>query len=57
MDVIGNDKVCKEEIIKAIDEMLSKLEQMPPHAMLLPLTQYDYQSLLLLLKAFCASAN
>lgn len=42
-------KITKEEIENSIEEMLTGLANMRVDAMSLPLTHYDYQSLLILL--------
>lgn len=41
----------KEELLEMIKEMIKNLEELPPGAMLTPITHYDHQSLLLLLSA------
>lgn len=42
----------KEDLIMTIDQMISNIERLPPHAHTNPLNQYDMMSLLLLMKKF-----
>lgn len=41
----------KEEIFESIAEILKSYENLPQHAMLLPINHYEFCSLLLLLQA------
>lgn len=43
------EKLSKSDKIKMIEEMLKSYENLPPHAMTLPINHYDYCSLLMLL--------
>jgi hypothetical protein len=46
---ISSMVVDREWLIKSLDEMRENVEKMPEHAMLSPITHYDYWSLLILL--------
>lgn len=41
----------KKDILDAINEMVKKIEELPPQAMITAITHYDYYSLLLILSA------
>jgi len=42
-------KLTKKEILAQIDEMIKSIENLPAHAKLLPMTQYDFCSLLMMI--------
>lgn len=44
-------KVTYDELLNALDEMINKIEAMPPHAMIVSINHYDFVSLLLLLSS------
>lgn len=46
-----NAKPTKKELLDMIDEMAKNIENLPPHAMSLPINHYDFFSLLVLLSA------
>ena len=43
----------KKTLQFTIDQMIETLENLPQHAMLTPVTQYDLYSVLLILSSFC----
>src|SRR5580765_2014623 len=44
--------LTKADCIAWIDDMINRMESLPEHAMSQPMSQYDYYSLVLLLKGF-----
>jgi hypothetical protein len=42
-------KLTKADVLQTISEMRKNIEDLPPHAMVMPLTHYDLLSLLILL--------
>lgn len=46
----------KEELLDMLSEMIKNYENLPPGALLTPITHYDHQSLLLLLSALFREA-
>lgn len=44
-------KPTKNELIAMLYEMNNNIEQLPPHAMILPVSNYDLSALLILLHA------
>lgn len=48
-------KPTKKDLIEMLDEMVKSIERLPPHAMVLPISHYDYCSLLILLSALFKS--
>ena len=44
-------KLSKEELISFLDEMVANIESLPQHAMSVPITHYDFVSLLMLLSS------
>jgi len=48
--------LTREEVLEAVKEMIKAYENLPPYAMVLPPTQYDLQSILLLLEAVLRAA-
>ena len=50
----------KEKLLSQIDDMIIDLERLPQHAMMNPITHYDYASLLVLMSTIldlCACDN
>ena len=43
------------ELTAVVDDMIESINRLPPHAMVMPINQYDHQSILLLFKAFLSS--
>ena len=41
----------KKDVLASVEHMLESMETLPQHAMMQPVTHYDYYSLLLLLSA------
>ena len=54
-------KPTKKEILNVLEEMIKTIDNLPPGAMQVPITHYDYQWMLLLLssilKADCNDSN
>jgi hypothetical protein len=48
-------KPNKKDLLNEIKEMIQSIEKLPPHAMIAPITHYDYWSMLLLLSAILKS--
>lgn len=46
----------KEELLKILDEMINTYENLPQHALITPVTHYDFTSLLLLVRELFRSA-
>jgi len=44
-------KPSKEELLKMLDDMIERLESLPPNAMIAPVTHYDLASSLILLSS------
>ena len=44
-------KTNKDELRKTIKEMIKTYESLPQHALITPITHYDYLSMLLMLEA------
>jgi len=44
-------KVTREELLDTLDQLIKNVEALPPHAMLTPITHYDYCALLILLQS------
>lgn len=44
-------KVTKEDLLDALDEMVKRIESMPPNAMVASINHYDFVSLLMLLSS------
>ena len=45
------EKPTKKELIELLDEMVANIENLPPHAMILPINHYDFCSLMILLSS------
>jgi hypothetical protein len=45
------NKVTREDLFDALDEMVKKIEEMPPNAMIVAINHYDFVSLLMLLSS------
>lgn len=46
-----DEKLSKKQLLDMLDEMVQNIENLPPHAMTLPITHYDFASLMLLIGA------
>jgi hypothetical protein len=44
-------KPTKKELIDMLDEMVINIEKLPQHAMMTPITHYDYCALMILLSS------
>jgi hypothetical protein len=42
----ANHRPSREELLDMLSEMIKSIENLPPHAMSVPVTQYDFYSLL-----------
>jgi hypothetical protein len=49
------NRPSKKELIEMLDEMLANIEKLPTHAMILPISHYDFSALLILLGALFRS--
>lgn len=49
------EKTMKESLLDSLDEMIKKIEEMPPNAMIISINHYDFASLLMLLSAIFRS--
>lgn len=47
----------QEELLDVLNEMIKNIEQLPPHAMILPINHYDFCSLMIWLSAFARSCR
>jgi len=45
------EKPNKQELILMLDEMIKNVENLPRHAMMTPITHYDYCALMILLSS------
>lgn len=50
-------KVTREDFLKALDEMISRIEEMPKQAMIVAINHYDFVSLLILLSSIFRSED
>jgi hypothetical protein len=50
-------KAKNKDVVESIEGMLEAIDRLPPHAMMLPVTQYDHYSILLLLLAALRSED
>jgi hypothetical protein len=48
-------KPTKKELLDMLDEMIKNVEKLPVSAMMVPITHYDYCSLMILLSAILRS--
>ena len=48
-------KATKEDFLNALDEMIRRIEEMPPQAMVVSINHYDFVSLLILLASIFRS--
>ena len=46
----NNETTPRERVIAQLSMMIESLENLPPHALVAPISHYDYLSLLLLLR-------
>lgn len=56
-DEITPSKPSKAELLGMLDDMLASIERLPPHAMITPISHYDYSALLILLSALFKAAD
>ena len=50
-------QVTREDLLKALDEMITRIEEMPKQAMIVAINHYDYVSLLILLSSIFRSGD
>ena len=48
-------KPTRQDLIDMLDEMIKNIENLPPGAMLTPITHYDYCALMILLRSIFQS--
>lgn len=51
------NKPTKDELLLMLDEMLKTIEQLPAHALILPVNHYDLSALIIILLAIFRSEN
>lgn len=50
-------KPTRADLIEMLDEMVKNYDNLPPHAMIMPISHYDLQAVLILLQAILKSKD